>query len=598
MVNNGSTAREALTRSRASRCIAWGIALAGVALSLLLWRARLQWERNAAAEAFRARTAQLVGAIEREVDLFAEVLESLGRLHGVSAQIDEAAFEEFVEKGLVYHRHILSTFGWAPRVRQAERALYERAMQQRRGRAFRVEERDDKGALRAAGAREVYYPASYIESDDEGILPVGLDLAASESNRKALEVCRATGAAASGDTLNADAVHGSARLVFYPIFSPGGTSDEVTMSGVVFALLDPKHVLQRTFTSTPPGGIEVFVFDHEADREHTMLYALKAGPGLPPVSADSVNEQRDFVSRHLVRAAGQTWLLLCRPSPAFLETHYTRQPWILLGAGLVFTGLLTAHLLVLAGRAEKIEHTVEERTRELKRTMEDRTRLQTELLEISNREKRRMGQDLHDSLGQQLTGVGYLCRALSRKLRRTDPEQAAEAEHLNTLINESIVQAKRIARGLFPVEMTEEGLVAALKRLAEDSAAMYPVKCTFSAGKDCLVYDNEVALNLYHIAQEAVHNAVRHAAPGKVTIHLSKDGAAGELSIEDDGRGFTVAGTSSGGMGLQIMRYRAERVGGGLEVDSEEGRGTRIICRFEDSNEGHRGEGFAQGRQA
>ncbi len=170
---------------------------------------------------------------------------------------------------------------------------------------------------------------------------------------------------------------------------------------------------------------------------------------------------------------------------------------------------------------------------------------------------------------------------MEKDLRADDAPRAGEAGKITSFVKEAISQLRRIARGLAPVEMEEEGLTAALRRLARDTQELFGLICTFSG--DALIHDDSVAMNLYHIAQEAVNNAARHAQPSYISITLRADGVSGVLMVEDDGSGFRPGSVSDGGMGLQIMRYRAEMVDGTFEISGRKEGGTIVICRFGNS---------------
>ncbi|MFH1143191.1 MAG: CHASE domain-containing protein, partial [Candidatus Eisenbacteria bacterium] len=581
----------------AGRLFALATAVIGVIVSLFLWQARRAWESRLFDDAFRGVARNLNFVLERELNLFVEVLESLGRVHSISADVDRQAFAEFVSKGLLYHRYVLDVFGWAPRVPYAERPLYEAAMRQGGYPDFRLLEMGE-GELVDAPARPEYFPISYAEPPDARAIPLGLDLASDPASRQAMETSRTAGQTTVGGT----AGRGAGRLVFSPIYRgelPPGASREQRgdVDGFVVAVLEPERVLRRALSYVGPQGIDVYVLDPKAPAGEQVLY-IAAGRRIPAATVEDLEENASRVKiptyRYDISVAGRAWTVVCVPSSSFIDLYRTWQPLGLLLSGLVVTALVTSQLLFVAGRARKIEQIVRERTAEvtaanikLKKTMQDRRRLEQEILHISDREKRRVGQDLHDSLGQQLAGIGYLTSALERELSgRSLPESQSVAK-IGKLMKEAIAQVRRIARGLAPVEMAEEGLAAALERLAADSQSLFGVACRFEAGSPVLIYDSAVAINLYHIAQEAVSNAARHASPREIVVRLESDGARGELRIEDDGSGMPAGATSKGGMGLQIMRYRTDLIGGRLEIMPRPSGGTIVKCEFE--NEEKRG---------
>jgi signal transduction histidine kinase len=206
--------------------------------------------------------------------------------------------------------------------------------------------------------------------------------------------------------------------------------------------------------------------------------------------------------------------------------------------------------------------------------LERRDRLEREVLEISEREQRRIGQDLHDGVCQQLTGVSLLSRSLSQKL---DEPESAEAGQITDLINDCIEQTRRVTRGLHPVQDDPSGLMQALKELAEMLSAIGHIDCRFLCPVPVAIPDRAVATNLYRIVQEATQNALRHADPSVIEIKLSADDQTVHLSVSDDGCGLGKK-RSSDGIGMEIMDYRARSIGAKLEVRRRSPRGTLVAC--------------------
>ncbi|MBN1698058.1 MAG: substrate-binding domain-containing protein [Spirochaetales bacterium] len=208
----------------------------------------------------------------------------------------------------------------------------------------------------------------------------------------------------------------------------------------------------------------------------------------------------------------------------------------------------------------------------------DRKRLEKEILEISGREQQRLGQDLHDELSQQLTGISYMCRVLQEQLDAKSLDDARTAEEITRLVNQSISQTKILARGLFPVELEENGIISALRELSEKTEKQFHVPCHFICMDDVFITDNTIALHLYRIAQEAVHNAAKHANPDNIYIQLECMENKILLSIKDDGDGIDEERGDGKGMGLRIMKYRANMIGGNIQIGQGVKKGTVVIC--------------------
>ena len=223
-----------------------------------------------------------------------------------------------------------------------------------------------------------------------------------------------------------------------------------------------------------------------------------------------------------------------------------------------------------------LEVRARERAAVLVEEIAERERLQRELLEISEREHRRIGQDLHDGLCQHLAGTALAAQVLSEKLAARRAQEMNDAESVVELVAQSIGLSHRIASGLHPVEMDPEGLMHALAQFADTASELYQVNCRFSSSGTVLVDDSKVAENLYRIAQEAVRNAVKHGAARTVTIRLFSMRGQPALTVNDDGAGFDAAQPSNAGMGLRIMRHRAQAVGASFAIDPGETGGTVV----------------------
>ncbi len=217
------------------------------------------------------------------------------------------------------------------------------------------------------------------------------------------------------------------------------------------------------------------------------------------------------------------------------------------------------------------------------RDISERRRLEREVLEISEEERRSIGRDLHDNLGQMLTGVGLLSQNLARKLRKADAPGAEEAAKIENLIKEADEQVRGLARGLVPVDLEAEGLADALRRLADQTEHIFDGTCTFKEAGTAAVHDSTVATHLYRIAQEAVHNAVKHGKARRIAIMLASGDKRIRLRVKDNGVGFpeeeaAVHESQAGGMGVRTMHHRARMIGASLEIQSTSGEGTSVTC--------------------
>jgi PAS domain S-box-containing protein len=210
-----------------------------------------------------------------------------------------------------------------------------------------------------------------------------------------------------------------------------------------------------------------------------------------------------------------------------------------------------------------------------------RKRLESALIDTANREQQRLGRELHDGLGQELTGIAMRLQGLHGQLRTASPGLAGPVEHLGGLLSAAIRNTRMLAHGLAPVSAGQGGLEAALQRLADQSASAYgiPVSVTLDLRRPVAI-DEIAGGNLYRICQEALSNAVRHGRPSRVQISLSSTPESLSLEVLDDGIGIATVGERGAGMGLQSMAYRAENLHGTVEVARRPTGGTRVSVRI------------------
>lgn len=210
----------------------------------------------------------------------------------------------------------------------------------------------------------------------------------------------------------------------------------------------------------------------------------------------------------------------------------------------------------------------------------ERKQLERAILEAVNREQYRIGNDLHDGLGQELTGIALMLRGLAGRVTTEYEAILPEIEGITRLVSNAIESTRALARGLSPVNLERGGLQDALEGLAMHAAEIYNVEIasTHRLGTVPRPLNAELANHLYRIAQEAVRNAVRHGEARSIRLHLHVARAKVRLTITDDGKGMPPQAESAQGMGLKIMRYRARILGGEVRFERSTPTGTRIVC--------------------
>lgn len=226
----------------------------------------------------------------------------------------------------------------------------------------------------------------------------------------------------------------------------------------------------------------------------------------------------------------------------------------------------------------ELEARVRERTRALTREMAERQRLEGEILTVSEREQRRIGHDLHDNLCQHLTATALAGQVLGERLAAKSLPEAADASKVVGLVEDGIELARNLARGLYPVEMEAEGLMAAFEELASNITKGAKIRCVFECDKPVLIHDDAAAAHLYRITQEAVRNAISHGKATRIGINLSEQDGLVRLTIEDDGVGLPEDSQPTKGLGVRIMAHRAAMIGGAFSIEPAPTGGTIVTC--------------------
>ena len=206
-------------------------------------------------------------------------------------------------------------------------------------------------------------------------------------------------------------------------------------------------------------------------------------------------------------------------------------------------------------------------------------RLEREIIDISERERQKIGLDLHDDLCPQLIGIEVLSKILKNKMAAKGLEEAAELDRIRTLIQESIGKTRRLSRGLCPVNLSDHGFDTSLKELAVYVEDIFKIRCTCECDLNTPFRDNQVATHVYCIVHEAVHNAAKHSGAKNIHIKLTKTNGRTSVVIMDDGKGIPDR-IEKPGMGLKIMTYRAGRIKASLQISGDPGGGTVITLKM------------------
>jgi len=211
----------------------------------------------------------------------------------------------------------------------------------------------------------------------------------------------------------------------------------------------------------------------------------------------------------------------------------------------------------------------------------ERKLLEKEVIEINDRERSRLGRDLHDGICQQLVSIAFATDLLRRDLAAKSPGEAAQASRITTLLDNAISQARNLSHALSPVNLAGDGLAMALRGLSGSVSKGLGVVCGADCSENVFVHDHAVAMHLYRIAQEAVQNAIKHSNPTQILIRLGQEGETIHLSISDNGTRADDETERNLAVGLSIIKFRTNMAGGRLETEKRAAGGTTISCTFQ-----------------
>ncbi|MEI6107652.1 MAG: sensor histidine kinase [Opitutae bacterium] len=260
---------------------------------------------------------------------------------------------------------------------------------------------------------------------------------------------------------------------------------------------------------------------------------------------------------------------------------YTRRPTLIWNSlGFLATYMVVAWALdSLLKLRRELEMRVTARTAALATEILAREQLQRELVEISERERRIIGNDLHDGLGQHLTAMAFAAEVLVHQLSPDDRQAHETAHKIVTLAKEGILQSRQLARGLLLTAIEPGRLSQELEELTASVQSQSGVRCHFASQSPHLVHDSTTASHLFRIAEEAMRNSIRHGQPTALNVSLSNLDQSLLLEITDNGSGLPAAPRKKTSIGLRVMEHRAKLIGGDFRVESIPGKGTSIHCR-------------------
>jgi len=317
-------------------------------------------------------------------------------------------------------------------------------------------------------------------------------------------------------------------------------------------------------------GIGIFSYHTGRQLSGSLLYLI------PVLLVSHVAGFRSGMVAALLAAA--IWFTADLTAGAF-NGHTFTPYWNLL---MRFGTFMVAVILVAATRSlnSQLEERVKERTAALEAQMLENRELEKSILDISDREQVRIGQDLHDSLCQQLVSVAFSANMLQERLEKDGIAANRDASRIADMIDESINQARKLARGLYPVRLETEGLELAVRELAATMSRRFQVSCSVECPSPIPPCSPAIGIHFYRIAQEAVVNSAKHAKAHNVVLSLCATAGLMKLTIEDDGEGIAHLPRNPDGMGLRIMEYRARMIGADFRISHRLPQGTTVSCEM------------------
>ncbi len=585
---------------------AWTVLVVGIALSVLAFRYVAYQVEDDARSQFEEQCREIHRAIDNRLTSYSSLLFGLRGLYQASDHVSRREFRDFVASLDLPNRYpAVLIMNYAAHVPAEMKTRFELAV--RNDTSISPEGYPDF-AIRPPGKRPEYQPLVYLEPFQSGAAVLGLDLLQNRANSKLGELRDTTEMKSSGELVpNQPGNSLSMRLAVHHKGSALDTLEQrrqafVGTVGMGFSLsrLMTEAIMPSTLVSirvrihnvgraeqpevlSPPAEGNLLI-------DSRTLHPNATGNATSPLARSGNLLEK----RTRIEFGGALLELSYEGLPQAYSTPLSHMlPALVLVIGMVISFLLFGLIRSLVRTRDALETAVADRTEELEQAnsklqqeIRERTKLERKVFQFGVEERRWMGQELHDNIGQRLTATGFMVEALAKDLRLRLNDGIELASRIGSQISETISQARLLARGLNPVAVEAGGLATALGRLASDTAEMYGIECRFAPSGQPVPENALLEHNLYRMAQQAITNAISHGNASRIRITLANDDRHLILSIIDNGIGFDAASTAnSAGLGLQIMRYRCSVLGLELKITQPTGGGSAIIIEQVHANE-------------
>ncbi len=557
----------------------------GALLSAVTFHVIRDKELQSIKSSFKLDTEDRINAIKKEVENNLDLVRGVNSLYRSSREVTRDEFREFIK--FTIDSSTIQAIEWIPRIPHSDRDAYEEKARTDAYPDFRFTEQDTAGNMVRAGVRKEYFPVYFLEPLNDNKHIMGLDLSSDTVQMEALNKSIDTGEMAATPLIPLIQLKGKhyGFRVFLPVYLKHTPADTASLRrknliGFVTGVFHISAMVENTYTYLKEKGINIDIYDKDGHEKERFLYSHLSGPATSEDQA-IIRHKNILQTSRTINIGDREWVIKARCFPEYTDHARDWHAWSVSISIFLFTCLLSAYIKNNIKRTIQISELADNLSREITA----RKQVEKAIIEVEERERRRIGHDLHDDLGQRLTGISFRTQGLENRLRKRFIPEAEDASRITSLIDSAKEQVKYLTCGLSPmVEKSDGNLLLVIKELVSNIKSIYRIPCLLKCDKTISVTDKTLVRQLYRIAQEAANNAVKHAKPDSIEIHITKDNDEITMTIKDDGAGIALPVRKSG-MGLEIMKYRAGMINASLIIRRDIVKGTLVTCIFSEKRE-------------